>query len=141
MGLDSEKEYRQCRCCENIYDLEDLVEKGFTQEEIEHAYRAGDYIQGQKPIRKEMSKFIQVKEFKSSGQRNVKILKAFLRFLNEQLDRQAQKKPVQPRWIINYVYICLNDKEFTIKELIWVAEVNSYFVFLILFQNNILSVS
>ncbi|HEX9318288.1 MAG TPA: hypothetical protein VF884_05070, partial [Nitrososphaeraceae archaeon] len=105
------------------------------------AYRAGDYIQGQKPIRKEMSKFIQVKEFKSSGQRNVKILKAFLRFLNEQLDRQAQKKPVQPRWIINYVYICLNDKEFTIKELIWVAEVNSYFVFLILFQNNILSVS
>jgi hypothetical protein len=49
--LDPEKEYRQCRECGNIYDLNDLPatimqDPDPEQEEINRAYRQGDYIPG-----------------------------------------------------------------------------------------------
>lgn len=48
IGLDPEKQYRQCRECGNIYDLKDLptTTKAWDQELLERDYREGDFIPG-----------------------------------------------------------------------------------------------
>jgi hypothetical protein len=54
LGLDPEKEYRQCGECGNIYDLDDLPstimgDPDPEQKKINLAYRKGDYIPGPGP--------------------------------------------------------------------------------------------
>jgi hypothetical protein len=52
LGLDTDKQYRQCRECGNIYDLNDLpmtIMHDPGQEEINRAYREGDFIPGSGP--------------------------------------------------------------------------------------------
>jgi hypothetical protein len=52
LGLDTDKQYRQCWECGNIYDLNDLpmtIMQDPEQEEINRAYREGDFIPGPGP--------------------------------------------------------------------------------------------
>ena len=105
LGLDPEKEYRQCRECGNIYDLMDLSNrpKSSAQEELDLAYRQGDFIPGPGPGIKHNKSERKVKKLKTIRNDSIDLNKADLSEpkvkgkVIKQIQRKIVKKiPVSP---------------------------------------------